>query len=139
MNDVEPTVAPGERAERLAFLLSEAADGPWWPERKADLWLTNAAGDSLLVGAADVADLLNAALAADVRKAQPPVRLRTSIRRLHGDYRCVFVTVPDPSKAPGDGRRYVTCGLPPEAHPVTDQGRYVNHQFCITPDLEGVK
>jgi len=50
-------------SERLDFLLSEAADGPWWPEKKGDLWLANDAGDSLHVDFADVAALLNAAVA----------------------------------------------------------------------------
>jgi hypothetical protein len=55
----------------LETLLDDASDGPWWPEPpdedggdqwEPSLWLTNAAGDSLMITPAAVALLINDAI-----------------------------------------------------------------------------
>lgn len=45
---------------RLADFLDEARGGPWRPETGYAVWLTNDAGDSLMVNVDDVALLVNA-------------------------------------------------------------------------------
>jgi hypothetical protein len=62
-------VAPAIDLEELRTLVAEAAPGPWRretgvapSEEEHMVWLTNDAGDSLMLNADDVALLVNAAL-----------------------------------------------------------------------------